>query len=91
MLVDVKNRTSNAPVKIPPKYKAYVWQFSCIDSYECRVVIAESLTLASQYINDWCRSNGVDIFYSFLGEVDYEVAGEAGEGYFKELLFESCV
>lgn len=87
MLVDIRNRTSNAPVKIPPKFKAYVFQFSTIDSYECRVVIAASLTLASQYIKDWCRREGVDIFYTFLGEVDYEVAGEADEGYFKDLLF----
>lgn len=87
MLVDVRNRTSNAPVKIPCKYQAYLFRYSSVDFFEYRVVIAESAIKACQYMKDWCMRECVDLFYTYEGEINYEIAGLAGDGYYKELLF----
>lgn len=87
MLVDVRNRTSYKPVTIPCKYQAYLFRYSSVDFFEYRVVIAESAIKACQYMKDWCLRESIDLFYTFEGEINYEIAGEAGDGYFRELLF----
>ena len=85
MYVDVRNRTSNSPVKIPCKYQAFLFQFSTVDFYDYRVVIASDFIHASQYMKDWCMREQVDLFYRYCGEIDYEVAGIANDEYFLNL------
>lgn len=85
MYVDVRNRTSNSPVKIPCKYQAFLFQFSTVDGYDYKIVIAADYIHASQYIKDWCFRESVDIFFRFVGMVDYEVAGIADDKYYLNL------
>lgn len=87
MLVDVRNRTSYKPVKIPCKYQAYLFRYSSVDFFEYRIVIAESAIKACQYMKDWCLRESIDLFYTYEGEINYEIAGEAGDDYYHELLF----
>lgn len=87
MLVDVRNRSSYSPVKIPCKYQAYLFRFSSVDFFEYRVIIAESAIKACQYMKDWCLRESVDLFYTYEGEINYEIAGVAGDDYYRELLF----
>lgn len=89
MLVDIRNRTSASPVKIPPKFQAYLYRWCDFGDSLYKVVIAESQVHADQYVRDWCFREGIDqdAFFYFLGVIDYEVVGIAGDDYFKELLF----
>lgn len=93
MLVDIRNRSSASPVKIPPKYQAYVYKWSDISEPLIKVVIAESSVHADNYLHDWCIREGLqhDSFFYFLGCVDYEVVGVADDSYFRELLFSDYV
>lgn len=89
MLVDSRNRTSSAPVKVPPKYQAYVYKWCDISEPLYKVVLAASSAQADSYIHDWCIREGIqhDAFFYFVACVDYEVVGIADEAYFRNLLF----
>lgn len=89
MLVDTRSKHSNSPVKIPPKYKAYVYKWCDLGDPLLKVVIAESQVHADQYIHDWCFREDItnDAFFYFLGCVDYEVPGIANDEYYMNLMF----
>lgn len=92
MLVDIRNRKSSSPVKIPPKYQAFIYRWFDLGDASYKVVIAESQMHADAYINDWCFREGIDTSLPFycIAIVDYEVVGKAGDEYFENLLF-PCV
>lgn len=92
MLVDSRNRASSAPVKVPPKYQAYVYRWADISEPMYKVVLAASAAQADSYLRDWCISEGIDRpFFFFVACVDYEVVGIADESYFRNLLFSDDV
>lgn len=93
MLVDSRNRTSSAPVKVPPKYNAYIYKWCDISEPLYKVVLAASPAQADSYVRDWCIREGImhDTFFYFVACVDYEVVGIADEAYFRNLLFSEDV
>lgn len=93
MLVDSRNRTSSAPVKVPPKYQAYIYRWCDISESMYKVVLAASSAQADSYIRDWCIREGIqhDAFFYFVACVDYEVVGIADDAYFRNLLFSEDV
>lgn len=88
MLVDVRNRRSSTPVKVPVKYNAYIYGYNPLDGMNYKVVLAPDKVTADQYVCDWCYQHDFPVYsFRFIETVDYEVVGYQDDDYFRNLLF----
>lgn len=86
MLVDIRNRSSSKATPIPPNYKAFIYRFHCIDTYEFKVVIAKDKLSSDSFMKQFVYEQSLEnVFYSFVCEDDFSVAGIAGDAYYKSL------
>lgn len=90
MLVDIRNRTSNTPTKVSPRSRAYVYRMMTLDGYEIKVVLADSPIEAQSYLDSWKWTQGLEnCFFTLVGSDDFDIAGQAGDSYYHNLLFDN--
>lgn len=74
MYKDLRIRNANRSTPVPPKYKAYIFRYSCVDCDAYKVIVAPSFIVAQQRIKDFCIEQDIDAFFLFVAEDDFEVA-----------------
>lgn len=77
MLSDVRIRSSNRSTKVPASYRAFVYRYGsfsdCIGTIT--VIIAPDRMHAEQRLKDFCYEQGIDLFFTYIGEDDFQVCG----------------
>lgn len=90
MLADIRNRKSLSGTNVSVKMSAFVYRFLTLDSYEIKVVLADSRLHADAYLKQWQWQQGLEnCFFTFVGQDDFDIVGIAGEDYVKGLLFDA--
>lgn len=75
MYRDLRIRNANRPTPVPPKYKAYVFSTSAVDTLVYKVIVAPSYIVACQRLKDYqYETDTQSFFWRFVCEDDFEVA-----------------
>lgn len=75
MYRDLRIRNANRSTPIPPRYHAYVFRCSAVDTYIHKVIVAPSLIVATQRLKDYDYENDLgNPFWTLVCEDDFEVA-----------------
>lgn len=81
MLLDIRIRSSNRPTKIPASYRAFVYRYGSFSDVpgEICVIVAPDRMHAEQRLKDFCYEQGLDLFFIYLGDDDFQVVGNGSE------------
>lgn len=74
MYRDLRVRNSCKPTPVPRNHKAYVFFAPCLDSCVHKVILAPNFSIASRRLKEFNDEQGLDLFWSFVCEDDFEVA-----------------
>lgn len=73
MYNDRRVRHSSRPTPVPSSYKAYIFVWYGVDAPIYKVILAPSPIIAHQRIKDFSIELGIDAFWNFVQEDDFEV------------------
>lgn len=73
MYKDCRIRNASRSSPVPPNYRAWVFRYPTIGEYVYKVVLAPSMALAYQRIQDYARENDLDCFWVPVCNDDFEI------------------